>query len=66
MRRGRDVIDALDFAEARDRILLGHRDSSNALLPEEKHAVAVHESGYEVVAALSEHGDHPLPGVHVA
>ncbi|WP_329044995.1 ATP-dependent zinc metalloprotease FtsH [Amycolatopsis sp. NBC_01488] len=57
VRRGRDVLDALDFAEARDRILLGHRDSSNALLPEEKHAVAVHESGHALVAALSEHGD---------
>jgi cell division protease FtsH len=57
VRGGREVIDAVDFAEARDRILLGHRDSSNALLPEEKHAVAVHESGHALVAALSEHGD---------
>jgi cell division protease FtsH len=57
VRDGREVIKATDFAEARDRILLGHRDSSNALLPEEKHAVAVHESGHALVAALSEHGD---------
>ena len=41
VRAGRQVIEAVDFAEARDRILLGHRDSSNALLPDEKHAVAV-------------------------
>ena len=27
------------------------------LLPEEKHAVAVHESGHALVAALSEHAD---------
>jgi len=47
----------VDFSEARDRILLGRRDSSNALLPDEKRAVAVHEGGHALVAALSEHGD---------
>jgi cell division protease FtsH len=57
VRVGREVIEAVDFAEARDRVLLGHRDGSNALLPAEKHAVAVHESGHALVAALSEHGD---------
>ena len=57
VRAGRQVIEAEDFAEARDRVLLGRRDNSNALLPQEKHAVAVHESGHALVAALSEHGD---------
>jgi cell division protease FtsH len=57
VRAGRDVISAYDFSEARDRILLGRRDSSNALLPDEKRAVAVHESGHALVAAVSEHGD---------
>jgi cell division protease FtsH len=57
VRAGREVISAYDFSEARDRILLGRRDSSNALLPEEKRAVAVHESGHALVAAVSEHGD---------
>jgi cell division protease FtsH len=57
VRGGRDVITAVDFAEARDRILLGRRDSSNALLPDEQRAVAVHESGHALVAAVSEHGD---------
>jgi cell division protease FtsH len=57
VRAGRQVIEAADFAEARDRVLLGRRDSSNALLPEEKRAVAVHESGHALVAVLSEHGD---------
>jgi cell division protease FtsH len=57
VRGDRDVINAVDFAEARDRIILGHRDSSNVLLPDEKHAVAVHESGHALVAAVSEHGD---------
>jgi cell division protease FtsH len=57
VRAGRDVIMAVDFSEARDRVLLGRRDSSNALLPDEKRAVAVHESGHALVAAISEHGD---------
>jgi cell division protease FtsH len=57
VRAGRDTLTAADFSEARDRILLGRRESSNALLPDEKRAVAVHESGHALVAALSEHGD---------
>jgi cell division protease FtsH len=57
VRAGRQILAAVDFSEARDRILLGRRDSSNALLPDEKRAVAVHESGHAVVAAVSAHGD---------
>jgi len=51
------VVTAADFDAARDRIILGRREGSNVLLPEEKHAVAVHESGHALVAALSEHAD---------
>jgi cell division protease FtsH len=57
VRAGRDVITAEDFSAARDRILLGRREGSNVLLPEEKHAVAVHESGHALVAVFSEHAD---------
>ncbi len=57
VRDNRETITAQDFAEARDRIILGRREGSNVLLPEEKHAVAVHESGHALVAALSEHAD---------
>jgi cell division protease FtsH len=57
VRHDRDVISAQDIDEARDRIILGRRDGSNALLPEEKHSVAVHESGHALVALLSEHAD---------
>jgi cell division protease FtsH len=57
VRSDRDVIFARDIDEARDRIILGRRDASNALLPEEKHSVAVHEAGHALVAFLSEHGD---------
>ena len=57
VRGNREVITASDFDAARDRIILGRREGSNVLLPEEKHAVAVHESGHALVAALSEHAD---------
>ncbi len=57
VRADRDVLDAADFDSARDRLLIGRRDASNALLPEEKHAVAVHEAGHALVAALSQHAD---------
>ena len=57
VRDGRNVLTAADFDTARDRIILGRREGSNVLLPEEKHAVAVHESGHALVAALSEHAD---------
>jgi cell division protease FtsH len=57
VRGHRDVLTAADFDTARDRIILGRREGSNVLLPEEKHAVAVHESGHAMVAALSEHAD---------
>jgi cell division protease FtsH len=57
VRAGRDTITAEDFSNARDRILLGRREATNALLPDEKHAVAVHESGHALVAALSPNAD---------
>ena len=57
VRGGRDRISETDFSEARDRILLGRREASNALLPEEKRSVAVHESGHAIVAALSKNAD---------
>ncbi|MEV7182246.1 ATP-dependent zinc metalloprotease FtsH [Kitasatospora sp. NPDC093679] len=57
VRAERTVITAHDLDAARDRVLLGRRESSNALLPEERHAVAVHESGHALMAALCEHAD---------
>jgi cell division protease FtsH len=57
VRGGRTTITALDMDEARDRVLLGRRESSNVLLPEEKQSVAVHESGHALVAALCENAD---------
>jgi cell division protease FtsH len=57
VRANRSTITSTDFSDARDRILLGHRDATNALLPEEKHAVAVHESGHALVATLFPNAD---------
>jgi len=57
VRAGREILSAADFDDARDRILLGRREGSNVLLPEEKHAVAIHEAGHALVAALSDHAD---------
>ena len=57
VRAGRDNIAMADFSDARDRIILGSRADSNLLLPEEKRAVAIHESGHALVAALSPHAD---------
>jgi cell division protease FtsH len=57
VRGNREVLSAADFEDARDRILLGRREGSNVLLPEEKHAVAIHEAGHAIVAALSGHAD---------
>jgi cell division protease FtsH len=57
VRNNRDVLYAKDFSEARDRLILGRREGSNVLLPEEKHAVAVHEAGHALVAAFSPKAD---------
>ncbi|MDT0466160.1 ATP-dependent zinc metalloprotease FtsH [Streptomyces gibsoniae] len=57
VRADRTLIQPDDLDAARDRVLLGRREASNALLPEERHAVAVHESGHALVAALCEHAD---------
>ncbi|WP_171165403.1 ATP-dependent zinc metalloprotease FtsH [Streptomyces sp. I05A-00742] len=57
VRADRSVLTAQDLDTARDRVLLGRRETSNALLPEERRSVAVHESGHALVAALCEHAD---------
>src|SRR6201994_784507 len=57
VRAGRNTITQADFDTARDRVLLGRREDSNLLLPEEKKSVAVHEAGHAMVAALSPQSD---------
>ena len=51
VRADRDILTAADFDEARDRIILGRREGSNVLIPDEQHSVAVHEAGHALVAA---------------
>lgn len=46
-----------DFVGARDRVLLGRQDETNALLPDEQRVVAAHEGGHALVAVLTEHPD---------
>jgi cell division protease FtsH len=57
VRANRDVLTAADFDEARDRIILGRREGSNVLLPDEQHSVAVHEAGHALVAVYSDKAD---------
>jgi cell division protease FtsH len=57
VRSDRHVITTADLETARERLVLGRRDGTNALLPEEKQRVAVHEAGHALVAALSDHAD---------
>jgi cell division protease FtsH len=57
VRHGRQVLCQADFDAARDRIILGRREDSNLLLPCERYAVAVHEAGHAIVAALSPNAD---------
>ncbi|EQD48837.1 cell division protein FtsH, partial [mine drainage metagenome] len=57
VRADRDVLRASDFDQARDRILLGLREGSNVLMPDEQYAVAVHEAGHALVAVYSDKAD---------
>jgi cell division protease FtsH len=57
VRADREVLSATDFDEARDRIILGRREGSNVLIPDEQHAVAVHEAGHALVAAYCDKAD---------
>jgi cell division protease FtsH len=56
VRDGRTTLTAADFADARDRVLLGTRHTT-PLSPGELATVAVHEAGHALVATLSGHAD---------
>ncbi len=56
VRADRTCLTAADFANARDRVLLGTRHTS-PLAPGELATVAVHEAGHALVAVLSPHAD---------
>jgi cell division protease FtsH len=57
VRAGRTTLTGADFADARDRAVLGTKDRTVTLTPGELATVAVHEAGHALVAALSPHAD---------
>ena len=64
VRRGAKVIERLDFESARDRVMMGARRESMVLSLEEKKAVAYHEGGHAVLAAVLPNAD-PLHKVTI-
>jgi cell division protease FtsH len=64
VRHNRGRLERSDFDEARDRIVLGRRERSSILLPAEKRAVAAHEAGHALVAALTP-GSDPVARVTI-
>ncbi len=57
VRRGATTIGERDLEDARDRVLLGLKRSALVLQPDERRAVAVHEAGHALAAALLPHAD---------
>ncbi|MGI8662928.1 MAG: ATP-dependent zinc metalloprotease FtsH [Acidimicrobiales bacterium] len=57
VRAGEDAIHMRHFERARDRVLMGQRRESMALSDTEKEAVAYHEAGHAVCAAVVPHAD---------
>jgi cell division protease FtsH len=57
VRAGDDAIHMRHFEMARDRVLMGQRRDSMALSETEKEAVAYHEAGHAVCAAVLPHAD---------
>ncbi|MCU1485019.1 MAG: ATP-dependent metalloprotease FtsH, partial [Actinomycetia bacterium] len=64
VRRGDDQVHMTDFESARDRVLMGMRRDSMALSDQEKEAVAYHEGGHAVCAAVLPNSD-PLHKVTI-
>jgi cell division protease FtsH len=57
VRSGEESIHMRHFERARDRVLMGQRRESMALSDSEKEAVAYHEAGHAVCAAVVPHAD---------
>lgn len=56
-KQGKQRVDASDFGEARDKVLMGSERASLHLNSEERSTVAHHESGHALVAFLSPDSD---------
>jgi cell division protease FtsH len=57
VRDGSDEVRMEDFEKSRDRVLMGQRRESMALSDSEKEAIAYHEAGHAVCAAVLPHAD---------
>src|SRR3546814_226441 len=57
VRAGEQEIYMRHFEMARDRVLMGQRRESMALADSEKEAIAYHEAGHAVAAAVLTHAD---------
>ncbi len=57
VRAGQEDIRAVDFEQARDRVLMGQRRESMALSDGEKEVIAYHEAGHAVCAAVLPNAD---------
>ena len=58
------MIERIDFESARDRVMMGARRESMVLSLEEKKAIAYHEGGHAVLAAVLPNAD-PLHKVTI-
>ncbi|HSM58260.1 MAG TPA: ATP-dependent zinc metalloprotease FtsH [Candidatus Sulfomarinibacteraceae bacterium] len=56
-RKNKDIIEASDIDEARDKILMGLERENLDLTEEELRIIAYHEAGHAVVAAVLPHAD---------
>jgi cell division protease FtsH len=56
-RRGADVVELSDFEAAIERVVAGLERRTTVMNEEERNAVAYHESGHALVAALVPHAD---------
>ncbi len=56
-RTGKDKVEMSDFEEAIDRVITGLPKKSQIMTPEEKHRVAVHESGHALVTCYVKNAD---------
>ncbi|MCB0989691.1 MAG: ATP-dependent zinc metalloprotease FtsH [Acidimicrobiales bacterium] len=57
VRRGSDRIEAIDFENARDRVLMGQRRESVAMTDHEKEMTAYHEGGHALLATVLPNAD---------
>lgn len=64
-RAGREQVEAEDFAEARNRLMLPRASAQLTLEDDERQLTAVHEAGHALVAALNPHAD-PIETVTIA